>query len=92
MRHFPSLAFVPLDQVRPYYVVLKNHMLNEGIDGIHDFIQYFEETWEGTPPRRGQWRPSRFDVAVWNTHGAVLRDQHRKTIISKDGILVLKPR
>ncbi|CAG7729463.1 unnamed protein product [Allacma fusca] len=66
MRHFLSLAFV-----------LKNHMLNEGIDGIHNFVQYFEETWVGTPPRRGQWRPSRFDVAVWNTHGAVLRDQHR---------------
>ncbi|CAG7826068.1 unnamed protein product [Allacma fusca] len=40
-------------------------------------IRYFKETWVGTPPRRGQWQPARFEVAIWNTHDAALRDQHR---------------
>ncbi|CAG7729356.1 unnamed protein product [Allacma fusca] len=77
MRTFAALSFVPPEHVKSYYMVLKREpFVLEGRQ-MEEFVQYFEETWIGTPARRGTWRSSRFEPQLWNMYHSVLTDTHR---------------
>src|ERR1051325_1686327 len=72
MRHLPSLAFVPVEDV----VVAFEDLLSR-IDfplGSQPVLDYFEDTWIGRPTRGNKRRPPRTPHSLWSCYDNVNDD------------------
>ena len=58
----PTLAFVPLSDVKNYFMILSEMICEREIE-IIPLIDYFELNYIGTDYRR-----PRFDISIWNQY------------------------
>ncbi|KAI0981440.1 hypothetical protein GJ496_002342 [Pomphorhynchus laevis] len=62
---FQALAFVPVEDVISSFEILVQEASYAELEGLHLFIDYFEDTWIGTN-QRGQRRDPRYEIKSWN--------------------------
>lgn len=73
MRMLMALAYVPTDNVRRYYAILKaSDVFTENFEILEELLDYMSRTWIGTKVSR-RYRKPLFDLQIWNCYDHVVR-------------------